>query len=330
MHRLTVERPGEPTITNVRIVDQRPKWERKYYLGGGDDRVMRNSITFIPVERIDPYPWDLFRSELEKRFNFCGEQPTSLVVRIQSCGVVVNENLTGEQRADLRAAEEAREAQREEEEKEQRRRDREFNAALGRPNEDDDDSSVSGDLAGNLIWALLKGCYHVGSEGVRYTGHLVHLRPGHAGPPMRLDTAEYPQGTTFDLAGEVDITLASGQQRTVTVRKKHTVWNPKGAAIDSVNQAVKAGIDLAADRVVRESLGMPLVDPANPATSTPSTGDSPILPLILNTTPETNIEPSTTPVAPAKPHDQAALDETRRLEQAEVERNRAISESLRR
>jgi hypothetical protein len=145
---------------------------------------------------------------------------------------------------------------------------------------------------------------------------------------MRLDTDEYPQGTTFDLAGEVDVTLASGEKRTVTVRQKHTVWNPKGAAIDSVNQAVKAGVDLAADRVVRDSLGIPLVDAANPASPSPSTGDSPILPLILNTTAETNIESLPSSEVPAKPRDQAALDETRRLEQAEVERNRAISKSM--
>lgn len=302
---LAVDRPAA-SVFAVRIDDQRPTWERKFYQGGIDNRVFQNDATFIPVERIDPSPWEMMRHQLQTRFSHCGIQPQQIDVRVRSCRIVENYNLDAVEIADARRNQFERDAARHAKHEADRQHDRQ----RGLPVTDDD---CSDEIAGEIGWAMMKGLGRVTLEGARQVGHWTHVLPGKAGPPSQIDLRNYPRGVTFELEGEAIVTLATGEQKTTPIRYGETVPSRKGAA-DSLKLAVHNGVSDTADRIVRQTLNLPPPESAIAPHESSATGDTPILPLVTHH------------IAPAPP--QVVTDEIKRLEQAEAQRSARVADGV--
>jgi hypothetical protein len=272
-----------PPILSVRLDDQRPKWERKFYLGGAYE-----DITFIPVERIGPTPLTQFHERLAARFEAYGVQPTDALLRVISCRVVVNSNHGHTDHLQLAKLDYFGDRHRRvPSAKDDWTQHVHYTAyrstdSFGRPCDDDDDDDSGSALLGlgfvasaiAAYAATLAGAF-VAYEGTRNVAHWLHLRPGYPGPPKKLDTGAYAAGTTFELYGELTVTLPTGENRVVYVRQKNVVPAPHNPGTESVKTAVAIGVDHAAEKAVREVLGLPEPTPPEPPSPVPTSSSDP-------------------------------------------------------
>jgi hypothetical protein len=296
----------------VRLDDKRPKWEHKYYVGGCDDRELRNALTFIPAELLDPTPWEVLNRELTDRFAYLGCRPAQIDLHIRSCRVVVNENLTDDQVAFLDAVEDANE-DKERREKHQRAR------MLGEKEEADDGGSFSEAMGELLFGTIFELTWAATRTAGRELAHAVRLLPGKAGPPSRLDRNSYPQGITFELEGTAEITFVDGTQRTVEIR--HADHNPGRlrACNESVERVASAGLAKAADDVVRQALDLPpILQPAYvPPVETGPPAVTSLEPLEVGSPAASSPE--------GRNRSSGVQSEIERLQQTEIERTTRIS-----
>lgn len=317
------DRPSPPPIVQVRFDDQRPKWERKYYLGGALD-----DVTFIPAERIVPPPWEQFREKLESRFEANGIRPTDMAFRVDSCRVIINNNQTDRLVRLDRFDDGGKYAAQTPHELGPYLHNTAYGAGSS-PNpysscdHDDDDDDGAGLLVAVGSVAAMLTAYVAGIatyEGTRNVAHWMHLRPGYAGPPSKLDTGVYVHGTTFEMFGGLTVTMPNGEKRLILVRQHNALTGPQGPDNVAVAAAVSVGADQAAERAVRELLGLPLHIEAGPESSPTPVLPPGYAPYEIPTTPPPRPQVQTT----AAPIDPAIQEETRRLEEANRLHNEAF------
>lgn len=314
IYHLAIDRPLPGEVV-FRVDDRRPTWERKYYLGGKDDKLLKNAANFIPVERIDPSPWELIRQQVETRFANCGARTKSVVLEVRSCRIVENFNRTqvplavlnnpATQHTDVTL----------------NRTDLHRVQYSNSPNydpsspwkEEEDGDGIFGDFVALVVMVTALHGYRLSAVAGRHTAHWLHLLPGKAGPPSQIDVELYPQGVTFELEGDAVVTFIDGSEKRIPVRSVRSVFGRRGEA-DAIKRAVLSGVDETADSIVRQSLGLPPIEVGVPFQNIDPAGGPPVLPLSL---PQPTYEAA-----------DSVKDEIRRIQQSETERNARLLENL--
>jgi hypothetical protein len=260
----TTAPPSGAVPLEVNLKDERPGWERRFYLAGHDGVRLRNNVTFVPVEKFAPSPWDLLRDELNSRYASVGAQPTRVDLTLRSFRTVVDLNYRNGQVPwyagrwglldnHLKADDSHTPSN--------------SNTYGSTKFDDEDPRDWFEDLGVMLGFVAVKeAVFYSGSyvcEGVRQAGHQLRVLPGRAGPPKQVADLEFAQGVTFETELDAVVTFASGFQSTAKVYQTAHVPSHDGCPTH-VTQAIQAGMAGAADKIVRQTLGLAPIEVAPP------------------------------------------------------------------
>ncbi len=196
---------------DLKVVDGRPDWERRYYEG---------TVTCVPLENLRPSPFGYLSDAIKLEIDKLPGPPCQVELTVNSFRVVFSE---------------------EEKKKEAERRKNESDEGL----QVEDDDSVAGMMVSTfLIGPLLEigklglaGCYEQIREGVSEWGPKErHLK----GPPRQMKE-HYCDGRTCDIRATALLEWPDGRMRTLNLRGLNTS--------DEINPAVVAACNLVAQEL---------------------------------------------------------------------------------